>query len=195
MPRAGKKHPETRTTTRQTDKIQAVAEVEIKHKEEFVPAPSPPPPPAPPTATVLALEVQILDLVTGRSEMQRDLITLRARVRAAQLDFDAQEENLHLADQEVQYRMAVLAQLTGRLMPHQQMLVPQNFFGPSSHPADLRIQDVTAVGRDPIPGQVPYIAPGSIQGSMGSIPAARPIYPGDGSEVRSESAEEFRRSV
>lgn len=163
-------------------------------------APPPPPAPEPPNPVVLALQEQILELVTRRGTFQAALIDSNKILREVAAQVEYNRERIQQAESEVQYRLQLIAQLKGdsgkdviRYEPTQ-----VNFNSLGGYGARLGYESGPTVlpggGSSGASGTINFPT-GAVGGAMGSIPAQRPIMPGMQGEVRSEDAEDIRRSM
>jgi hypothetical protein len=148
--------------------IQFMAEAEAKaanptkSKRAYHRKPAPPPPPEPPNPRIATLEDQILKLVDQRMSILTEITAANGALSAAQFRAQAARDGLVQLDQEVHYRMALIAQMKGQ----NQTVI----HGPS---------EAAPVG----------LLTGFQPGSVGSVPAAAPALVFDGGRrVRSEAA-------
>jgi hypothetical protein len=146
--------------------IQFMAESEAKtanptkSKRAYHRKPAPPPPPEPPNPRIATLEDQILKLVDQRMSILTEITAANGALSAAQFRAQAARDGLIQLDQEVQYRMALIAQMKGgtQTVIHgpSEVSLPVNF---------------------------------SVPPNVGSVPAAAPALVFDGGRrVRSEAA-------
>lgn len=124
------------------------------------PSPIAAPVPTPPSPAVLKLQEQVVDLVSQRHQARASLNESHNEYLAAQSKFQAAESELKGIEQEVQYRINLIAQLenrqpsnvvniTGAPWDHQAVNSP-NFGSITSEPANqtqiVRNQESFAVG-------------------------------------------------
>lgn len=124
------------------------------------PAPVQPSAPAPPSPAVLKLQEQVVELVSQRHQARALLNESHNAYLAAQSKFQAAENELKGIEQEVQYRISLIAQLENRqsIASPVDMVNNQHFGAPlpalsgiTSEPAQLqqaprRSQETFAVG-------------------------------------------------
>lgn len=102
-------------------------------------------PPAQPSPAVLSLQQQVVDLVSKRTEAREKLTQSHTAYLTAQGQFQAAQAELQGIEQEVQYRIGLIAQLENRtpLAPVIQMPA-QQIIGVSAEPprADVALKQV-----------------------------------------------------
>jgi hypothetical protein len=134
-----------------------------------------PPAPEPPNPVVLALQEQILGLVNQRGVEQEYLAKANAALRGAQASAESARERLQMVEGEVRYRLSLIAQLQGK---------PEPQYAHISEIADY-----------PNPRENFATFSSAPQAGVGSIPPRRAPMAGVVGEVRSEDAEDVRRSI
>jgi hypothetical protein len=111
---------------------------------QALPAPVVPAAPVPPSPAVLALQSQVVELVSQRNDSRSRLTESHAAYLLAQSKFQAAEGELKGIEQEVQYRIGLIAQLENRpaamanplyATPAPLMQIPQSLGSISSEPA------------------------------------------------------------
>jgi hypothetical protein len=143
-----------------------------------------PPPPEPPNPHVLELQGQIIKLVNMREALQAREAEATDTAAVAQAQLQSARSSLQRVESEVNYRIDLIAKLTGKTIQanYSQAI---DFSGVLAGPGDVQSMPI-------------YNPPVPISGigSMGSIPASRPMV-GGGPEgnVRMESAEAVRNSL
>lgn len=108
MSAAGRKAISEAAKARWAEKKNAVPSVEL------APAPIAAPVPAPPSPAVLKLQEQVVALVSQRQQARALLNEAHNAYLAAQSKFQAAESELNGIEQEVQYRINLIAQLENR---------------------------------------------------------------------------------
>jgi hypothetical protein len=95
-----------------------------------------PPIPLPPSPAVLSLQSQVVELVNQRSAARQRLTAAHAEYLMAQSKFQAAQGELQGIEQEVQYRIGLIAQMENRqpMAPVLQMPSPVSIAGVSSEP-------------------------------------------------------------
>jgi hypothetical protein len=130
-----------------------------------------PPAPEPPNPVVLALQEQILGLVNQRGAEQEYLAKANAALRGAQASAESARERLQMVEGEVRYRMGLIGELLGK-------------------PAQINIS-----GHEHYPISTESFLTSAPGFGVGSIPPRRAPMAGVEGEVRSEGADDIRRSI
>jgi hypothetical protein len=166
------------------EEVAAIAEEIAAVLEDPKPAkrkrPAAPRQPEPPSPAVLSLEADVLELVKQRTAAQRDIVATTAAVNQANANMQRAQQTFSYLEQEVQYRMALIAQMKGGTAG---VLGPAKIVHSGAETATL--------SGDAYPGVSGYGV--SIPQGVSSIPAPQPIHlSAPGPRIRSESAAGFR---
>lgn len=111
-----------------------------------------PPVPVPPSPAVLKLQEQVVSLVEQRSQARELLSVQHSVYLSAQAQFQAAEAALKEVEQDIQYRISLIAQLENRTpsapSTPQSVLQMPSMEGVSSSPAPLQVGSVHAAVGD-----------------------------------------------
>lgn len=154
--------------------------------------------PPPPNPTILALEADILELVRHRSAALNEVAASGHALNAASARMASAKEKLQQLEQEVQYRMALIAQMRGERGPDVYAAPPMHMYQAPAAPilSDYAAKMMNQAYRESFTSDIPngqgvYIPPGvssipSGSGQSGYVPQRQP---------RTESAEDVRAAM
>lgn len=91
--------------------LQALSEKVQAEASALASAPVLPPPISP---AVISLQEDIVAFTRERGDVRRKLVVAQNRLASAQADFQSVQAELNLLDQEVQYRLQIIAQMENR---------------------------------------------------------------------------------
>jgi hypothetical protein len=165
------------------NEIQAAPPAEKKPRAYTPRKPKIQAPPAPPVfvpetpnPAVIKLQDSILGLVEQRGQLQENLALANGQLRQAQACAESARERLQGVEQEVQYRLGLIAQMRGD-PPTLATVLRHTYPGMES----------------PVSESMSFPYTGS--GGIGSIPPARPVNPGVSGDIRRETAEMERAAI
>ena len=157
-----------------------VQSIDKEPSHPIKPKRTPKPAPEPPNPHVLELQAQIIRLVGMREQLQERESATAHQAALAQLESQSARQALARVENEVNYRLDLVAKMTGK---------ESAGYAPAPSYSNYAEQALKAsLASEPIP------FPAGI-GAVGSIPSRPMVGGGPDGNVRMESADDIRRSL